>query len=271
MRPDRRSLLHLLWPSVGPTYEQGFDAELHVETGAQSAKWLLPRLRRFENAWSPPDVPGLPVESQAVDESGTAVEFYWVGSGARIAGTLVHRWAQLAADGHVSLQDITVDALRNPGTRWLREMGINDAAGEAILQRATTALHSMAEDDRGRWLIDGDGHAELALSGVVNGQLESVILDRVRIDDDGIHWIVATDRNWRSTLRSTATIRTRMFAAHCIFRCCRSSSRSTCNAYSWPSRRNSYWPRSSGVPRNRICSRRFAGVASFGATCAINW
>jgi len=39
-------------------------------------------------------------------------------------------------------------------------------------------------------LIDGDGHAELSLSGVVNGQLESVILDRVRIDDDGIHWIV---------------------------------------------------------------------------------
>ena len=190
MRPDRRSLLHLLWPTVGPIFEQGFDAELHVEKGTQSGEWLLPALRRFENPWSPPDVPGLPVESKEVDEGGTAVEFYWVGSGARIAGTLVHRWAQLAADGHVSLQDITLDTIRIAGTRWLREMGVDDAAGEAILQRATAALHSMAEDDKGRWLIDGDGHAELALSGVVNGKLESVVLDRIRIDDDGIHWIV---------------------------------------------------------------------------------
>jgi ATP-dependent exoDNAse (exonuclease V) beta subunit len=190
MRPDRRSLLHLLWPIVGQEYEQSFDAELHVENGAQSGEWLLPTLRRFENGWSPPDVPRLPVESQAVDEGGTAVEFYWVGSGARIAGTLVHRWAQLAADGRVSLQDITVDMISNAGTRWLREIGVTGEAGEAIIQRATAALHSMAEDDKGQWLIDGDGHAELALSGVVNGQLESVVLDRVRIDDDGTHWIV---------------------------------------------------------------------------------
>ena len=190
MRPDRRSLLHLLWPIVGQEYEQCFDAELHVENGAQPGEWLLPTLRRFEDGWSPPDVPRFPVESQAIDEGGTAVEFYWVGSGARIAGTLVHRWAQLAADGRVSLKDITVDTIRKPGTRWLREMGISGDAGEAILQRATAALNSMAEDDKGRWLIDGDGHAELALNGVVNGQLESVILDRVRIDDDGVHWIV---------------------------------------------------------------------------------
>jgi ATP-dependent exoDNAse (exonuclease V) beta subunit len=90
----------------------------------------------------------------------------------------------------VSLQDITVDMISNAGTRWLREIGVTGEAGEAIIQRATAALHSMAEDDKGQWLIDGDGHAELALSGVVNGQLESVVLDRVRIDDDGTHWIV---------------------------------------------------------------------------------
>jgi ATP-dependent exoDNAse (exonuclease V) beta subunit len=69
-------------------------------------------------------------------------------------------------------------------------MGVAGEAGDAILQRAAAALQSMAKDDKGRWLIDGDGYAELALSGVVNGQLESVILDRVRIDDGGTHWIV---------------------------------------------------------------------------------
>ncbi len=190
MRPDRRSLLHLLWPIVGHEYEQRFDPDAHIEDSTQSGEWLLPILRRFQDGWSLPDVPGLPVEGPAVDEGGTAVEFYWVGSEARIAGTLVHRWAQLAADGRVSLQDITVDRIRDTGSRWLREMGVADEASEAILRRAATALHSMAEDEKGRWLIDGEGHAELSLSGVVNGQLESVILDRVRIDDDDVHWIV---------------------------------------------------------------------------------
>lgn len=45
-------------------------------------------------------------------------------------------------------------------------------------------------DGKGQWLMQGDGHAELALSGVVDGRLESVVLDRVRIDDHGVHWIV---------------------------------------------------------------------------------
>ena len=31
---------------------------------------------------------------------------------------------------------------------------------------------------------------ELALSGVVDGQVQNVILDRVKVDDDGVHWII---------------------------------------------------------------------------------
>jgi ATP-dependent exoDNAse (exonuclease V) beta subunit len=38
--------------------------------------------------------------------------------------------------------------------------------------------------------LQGDGYAELALTGTAGGKLESVILDRVRIDEDGVHWIV---------------------------------------------------------------------------------
>ena len=44
--------------------------------------------------------------------------------------------------------------------------------------------------DRGRWLLEGGGHAELALTGKYDGRVESIIIDRVRIDDDGTHWVV---------------------------------------------------------------------------------
>ncbi len=36
----------------------------------------------------------------------------------------------------------------------------------------------------------GDGAAELPLSGSVNGRVHSIVIDRVRIDDAGTHWIV---------------------------------------------------------------------------------
>ena len=54
----------------------------------------------------------------------------------------------------------------------------------------TDALDGILEDDKGRWVLDGDGHAELGLTGVYEGEIESVVLDRVRIDEDGAHWII---------------------------------------------------------------------------------
>ena len=48
----------------------------------------------------------------------------------------------------------------------------------------------MLSDTKGRWILQGAGHAELGLTGIFEGELVSVILDRVRIDDDGDHWII---------------------------------------------------------------------------------
>ena len=59
-----------------------------------------------------------------------------------------------------------------------------------VLDRTAAALRRLGDDERGRWLLDGEGHAELALTGVIDGRIESVVLDRVRIDGDGTHWIV---------------------------------------------------------------------------------
>jgi len=55
---------------------------------------------------------------------------------------------------------------------------------------ARLGLQGMINDERGRWLIEGEGYAELALTGVIDGRIESVVLDRVRIDEDQTHWIV---------------------------------------------------------------------------------
>ena len=38
--------------------------------------------------------------------------------------------------------------------------------------------------------MTGEGYAEFSLSGVTQGRVESVVIDRVRVDEHGTHWIV---------------------------------------------------------------------------------
>jgi ATP-dependent exoDNAse (exonuclease V) beta subunit len=133
-----------------------------------------------------PEVPLLagegPQSEQADDDK--EVEFYWVGSDARIAGTLVHRWLQILTD------DPGGECSRAVTLRWLREAGMSSEAAEPIVSRVELAVSKMLDDQKGRWILAGEGHAELALSGVDGGDLVSVIIDRVRIDENGTHWIV---------------------------------------------------------------------------------
>ena len=191
-KPDPRSLLHLLWSAVAPVYESAFDPEPHQSPTDEASDWRLPQLRHLESPWVLPDAPALPGEP--AQKSGAvatpAVEYYWVGAGARFAGTVVHRWLQRAADGRLELGPRMLEDLRPVSERWLREMGVGEESLADVMQRVEAALAGTVADERGRWLLSGDGHAEFALSGVQEGRVESVIIDRVRIDADGRHWIV---------------------------------------------------------------------------------
>jgi ATP-dependent exoDNAse (exonuclease V) beta subunit len=185
------SLLHFLWPAVEEQFQRKFDASAQRPFAGGTSLWTTPVLRRFSEPWSLPNVelPGGEVAPDAVRKSDSKVEFYWVGSDARIAGTLVHRWLQLLADGRVGGVNLG-ERLRTVTTRWLQEAGIDGDAAVPILERVEAAVTAMLAHDKGQWILSGEGHAELALTGVIEGEIVSVILDRVRIADDGRHWIV---------------------------------------------------------------------------------
>lgn len=191
-KPDARSLLCLLWPAIVDQFELAFDPGAHSADDDDGPGWMLPVLRRFESPWKPPQplpVPGNPATDDA-DEDARTVDFYWVGSAARFAGTVVHRWLHMASVGNVELDAGTVAELRPTSERWLLEMGVGPESIAPIVARIEAALQNIVTDEKGRWLLKGEGHAEFALSGVFNGRIESVVLDRIRIDNDGTHWIV---------------------------------------------------------------------------------
>ncbi len=187
--PDARSLLRLLWPALEPQYAAAFEDRTGELAGDDQDVWIEPVLRRFDTGWQLPDVaapPGIEVQEDAGREE-EEVEFYWVGTEARIAGTIVHRWLQHMVESRAG--EPPAEERRQVTSRWLREMGVNDETGDVIGNRVEAALHGVLNDDKGRWLVGEGGHAELALTGVYEGKVESVVLDRVRVDN-GIHWII---------------------------------------------------------------------------------
>ena len=190
--PDPRSLLNLLWPAIAPQFERAFEPRSPASVTDIEEPWLQPQRRRLQPSWQLPEIGDVPGQKTTPEthEIGRTVEFYWVGSDAPVAGTIVHRWLQLATEGAVSLDADQLELLRPGSERWLREMGVGPDRVAAILKRVEDALAGVSTDPRGQWLLNGEGFAELALSGLVEGTIESGIIDRVRVDEKGTHWIV---------------------------------------------------------------------------------
>ena len=191
-KPDARSLLKRLWPAVERNYVEAFGDAIPGVVDESADSWVLPRLRRFDRPWQTPasERPaGLPSEHSS-GNGERRVQYYWVGAEARIAGTIVHRWLERAADRRYPLDMESLAGTRKTTLRWARELGATGGAAGRVDERVLEALSNVVSDDRGRWILDGPGETELALTGVVDGRIENIVLDRVRIDDDGTHWIV---------------------------------------------------------------------------------
>jgi ATP-dependent exoDNAse (exonuclease V) beta subunit len=195
--PNAGSLLHRMWPAVESAYEKAFAEHTVSESGSPGAsedQYLEPLSRRFSRPWQASPVPPLPVPPASPDtgppEPEQQVQFYWVGALARHAGTIVHRWLHhISSTGDM---DTALDTARQQAlsARWARQAGVSADDLESLCSRVTKALDATTNDARGRWLLHGDGFSELPLTGLWKGRVTSIVIDRVRIDGDGTHWIV---------------------------------------------------------------------------------
>ncbi len=193
--PTAGSLLHRLWPAVESAYQNAFADKLETENDHQvggSDQFQDPQSRRYSSPWQPEAIPGIPlrIADTMVAEPEHEVQFYWVGALARHAGTIVHRWLHhmtTSRDFESATDDVRRTALN---TRWARQLGVADGDLDEVNKRVAHAIKGTLNDDKGRWLLEGDGFSELPLTGLWNGRVTSIVIDRVRIDDAGVHWIV---------------------------------------------------------------------------------
>ncbi|MBJ89525.1 MAG: hypothetical protein CMO98_06640 [Woeseia sp.] len=200
-KPAVNSLLEHLWPAVAGRYEHAFTAcqqargqnDLSGKAPQKADIWRNPVLRRLPKSWrlpSPPEpdfLKNLPGRDITDD---TLVDYYWVGAAARNAGTIVHRWLQRLAEKGTDVAQLDYQEIHDISRKWAEAMGVPVDETENVCQRVEDAIRNVTEDPKGRWLLEGDGACELPITGLFNGRVESIVIDRVRIDSDGTHWIV---------------------------------------------------------------------------------
>jgi ATP-dependent exoDNAse (exonuclease V) beta subunit len=191
--PPESSLLGRIWPAVEREYAEAYSRRenLFEGTSDKTAQFEAPPFRRFQLPFELPLAPDLPVrpKSYSARESDPSLEFYWAGMAARHAGTIVHRWLKKIADRSLTISVSSVGDLRQATIRMAVELGVAEVGVDEVCNRVEESLRGILQDPRGQWLLSGNGHAELPISGIWGDQAVSVIIDRVRIDQ-GVHWIV---------------------------------------------------------------------------------
>jgi len=182
IKPDRRSMLAILWPALAQRFEI-------VATPAPPPQPppVVPVTRLIAD-WQPA-VPPTTVRITQLPAAYLAtepLEFSWVRETQRDIGTAVHAWLARLAGAPQLPENAAVLA-------QLARLGVPPDQQPRALEVVLTALRQTLADERGRWILSGSHHeaySEWELSGVSGGRLRNVKIDRSFVDESGIRWVI---------------------------------------------------------------------------------
>jgi ATP-dependent helicase/nuclease subunit A len=185
------TMLRCLWPVIGRDFQMEGDSAANVEAIQPTPR----RLRRLVLSWRPPAVAEapprerLPIENRSLEPP----LFSWVGETSRHIGTVVHAALErFAAAGTLPGPD-HVQRSAEHYAHQLRRHGVPERDLDMATRIVQEALVRTLNDERGRWLFSPhhrQARSELALTGVAEGQLLNVIIDRTFVDDSDVRWVV---------------------------------------------------------------------------------
>jgi ATP-dependent helicase/nuclease subunit A len=188
--PASRSLLQLLWPAVRSEFAV-LQAQPVETPGAPVSSLQVPWLR-LPAEYRVAAAPSLPVVAslaRAAGEAAVTPEFSWVGPLARAMGTVMHEeFERLATPAGAG----DLDARLPFCAARLREQGIGQQLAQQSAAAIVGQLRVLAQEARVQWLVSvghREAYSELKLSGVISGELRSVVIDRTFVDD-GVRWII---------------------------------------------------------------------------------
>jgi ATP-dependent exoDNAse (exonuclease V) beta subunit len=132
-------------------------------------------------------------EGKPIDASTPQIDFEWATDIARHVGTAVHTFLQrIASDGLETWDAKRIDASRPLFQKELTRLGVGNNALNAACDRIVAALNRTLADPRGRWALmeHCKARSEWRLTGLIDGALMNVALDRTFVDAEGVRWII---------------------------------------------------------------------------------
>lgn len=204
--PPANSTLRLLWPVLADNFRAGDPLDrAAIASGttpiaAPAAAGLTPeprRLRRLPDDWQLPGaetVLDTLVRAAGAPRPEQEPEFDWAGIESRHVGTVLHaalqRIAVSAREQGVLLIDLPDDPL------WaaeLRALGVAPTRIGNAASRIGNALRATLKDETGRWILDpahSEAQCEQPHSGLLDGELAAIVVDRYFVDRDGQRWVI---------------------------------------------------------------------------------
>ena len=204
--PPANSTLSLLWSALadrlraGDSLDRAAMVSGAIPPAARAAIGLTPeprRLRRLPDEWQ------VPVADKVLDTLVRAAgaprpelepEFDWAGIESRHVGTVLHAALQRIA---VSAREQGVLPAGLPDDPlWaaeLRALGVAPARIARAASRIGNALRATLKDEIGRWILDPAHHeaqCEQAHSGLLDGELAAIVVDRYFVDRGGQRWVI---------------------------------------------------------------------------------
>jgi len=187
--PAAGSFLRLLWPTVAASFTNLSAVSRSTEARGPN------RIRRIAADWMvpgpPPEVTWVRREIESIKPA--PITFEWVGDRLRYAGTALHSFLQkIAREGLQAWDETRVLSHRAAFQAVLANLGVAPAELTEAAQQVETGLLRTLRDPRGRWILGAhaDAESESQITGLLDGKLYEIVIDRTFVDESGVRWII---------------------------------------------------------------------------------
>ncbi len=204
--PPANSTLRLLWPVLadrmrtGDSLDRAAMISAAAPTAAPAVVGLTPeprRLRRLPDDWQVPAADAVldtQVRTAGAPRPEQEPEFDWAGIESRHVGTVLHAALQRIAVSARERGALPTGLPHDP--LWaaeLRALGVAPVRIARAASRIGNALRATLKDETGRWILDpahAEAQCEQAHSGLLDGELAAIVVDRYFVDRDGQRWVI---------------------------------------------------------------------------------
>lgn len=187
IRVDKGSFLQKIWPFID---QSKIICEVTENAAETTPTLAIRKISRLQANWvNPLTDTHIDASNPHQQQSGFQLKEHQM----QIIGTVTHKILQnLAMRGITWWQKMNAAQQKMLIENLLVQMGMPSQQLGFAYHRIQNAINNMLMDERGTWILQprSNAYAEHALTAVINGECEKLVLDRVFYDENNVCWII---------------------------------------------------------------------------------